>query len=66
MKNSKFKMQDDTIVIIDNLKFDLLGMRIFDKEEEIRCTAHEWIVLKLLLENPGEVVARSTIVDYVR
>lgn len=47
------------------LQFDLLGMRVFQEQEEIHCSAHEWIVLKLLLENPWEVVSRSTLVDYI-
>jgi DNA-binding response OmpR family regulator len=46
--------------------FDTEKMKIWASEEEIHCTAHEWIVLKLLLENPGEVISRVTIVDYVR
>lgn len=52
--------------MIEGLNFNILSMTIFHGEQEIHCTAHEWIVLKLLLENPGEVISRATIVDYVR
>ncbi|MEY3197890.1 MAG: hypothetical protein RL023_677 [Candidatus Parcubacteria bacterium] len=65
IERGKSKVESDRITLY-GLQFDLLAMRVFEKDKEIHCTAHEWIVLKLLLENPGEVIARSTIVDFVR
>jgi DNA-binding response OmpR family regulator len=64
VERGKSKVESDRVMLHD-LKFDLLGMRIFEKDIEIHGTAHEWIVLKLLLENPGEVISRAMIVDFV-
>jgi DNA-binding response OmpR family regulator len=51
VERGKSKVESDTVTLHD-LKFDLLGMKIFGKDTEIHGTAHEWIVLKLLLEHP--------------
>ncbi len=62
----RIETPDRRLFEIAGLLFDIEAMKINQGKKEIHCSAHEWIVLKLLLENPGEVISRSTIMEYVR
>lgn len=51
---------------IGNLTINSESMQIRKEHEEIHCTTTEWIIIKLLSEEPRRVISRSDMIDYVR
>lgn len=51
---------------IGDLTINNESMQIRKKDKEIHCTNTEWIVIKILSEDPNRVVSRSDLIDYIR
>ncbi len=51
---------------IGNLTINNESMQIRDNKIEIHCTNTEWIVIKILSEDPNRVISRSDLIDYIR
>ncbi len=52
-------------VTLGEVRLDFVQQRAFRGREEIGLTAKEFAMLRLLLENPGEVVSRDRFLDVV-
>ena len=46
------------------LKIDLTSMKIWNGEDEISLTKNEWKLLRLFLQNPGQVLSKNQILEY--
>jgi two-component system OmpR family response regulator len=51
---------------IGDLTINNESMQIRKNDKEIHCTNTEWIVIKILSEDPNRVVSRSDLIDYIR
>ena len=52
-------------VVLGDVRLDFVQQRAFRKDQELYLTAKEFAMLRLLLENPGEVVSRDHFLDVV-
>ena len=52
-------------VSFGDVRLDFVQQRAFRKNQEVYLTAKEFAMLRLLLENPGEVVSRDRFLDVV-
>jgi DNA-binding response OmpR family regulator len=52
-------------VTLGDVRLDFVQLRAFRKDQELDLTAKEFAILRLLLENPGEVVSRDRFLDTV-
>ena len=53
------------MVVCGDLKLDREGRRVFIQEKEIKLTAKEFDLLKLLVTNPNKVYSREALLGYV-
>ncbi len=51
---------------IGDLTINDESMQIRRNNHEIHCTNTEWIIIKLLGEDPNKVISRSDLIDYIR
>lgn len=51
---------------IGHLTINAESMQLWKENKEIHCTNTERILIKLLIEEPGKVISRSDLVDYIR
>lgn len=49
----------------ENLKLDQMSLTLSVQEQEVRLTRTEYAILKLLMENPKQVIARSVLLDRI-
>jgi DNA-binding response OmpR family regulator len=51
--------------VLGEMRFDFVQQRAFRQGREVHLSAKEFAILRLLLENPGEVVSRDRFLDLV-
>lgn len=59
------KLKDNAPLSSGKLKLDTLSLTLHVEEREVRLTRTEYAILKLLMENPGQVIARSVLLDRI-
>ena len=59
------KYTKESIIKINDIKFDLDKMLVYKKDKEIKLTSLEIKILQLLFLNKGKVVSRNTILDKI-
>lgn len=52
-------------ITVDDLQLDLASHTLYVKNAEIRLTKTEYAILKLLMQNPGQVIAKSVMLDRI-
>jgi DNA-binding response OmpR family regulator len=57
---------DVQTLTVGDLFIDIENMNISRWNEEVHCTSHEWIIIKLLCEVPGKVISRSELAEFIR
>lgn len=53
----------DTVLSFDDLRLDTAARRVFAGDREVGLTRTEFAILKILLQNPGQVVAKSLLLE---
>ncbi|MBE5929115.1 MAG: response regulator transcription factor [Lachnospiraceae bacterium] len=64
-KNDKEEKGDDGFAVYGALKVDLSGRRVFVDDKEVSLTVKEFDMLELLMNNPGKVYRRDSLLDIV-
>ena len=49
--------------VLGELRFDFVQQRAFRRDQEVHLSAKEFAIVRLLLENPGEVISRDRFLD---
>ena len=53
----------DAVLSFDGLRLDTATRRVYAGEREVSLTRTEFAILKILLQNPGQVVAKSPLLE---
>ena len=56
---------DSEIIAVEDLCLDLTAHKLTVKGTEIRLTRTEYAIVKLLMQNPGQVIAKSVMLDKI-
>ena len=56
---------EESIIVIDNLKLNILNRSLYKEDIEIPLTAKEYDILKILITNPGRVYSRDYLYELV-
>lgn len=59
------KQKDDTALMVGDLRLEQLSMSLFVQEREVKLTRTEYAILKFLMENPGQIIAKSVLLDRI-
>ena len=57
--------REDASLIVGDLEMDLMARTLTVCGQIVRLTRTEYAILKLLMENPGQVIARSVLLDRI-
>lgn len=57
--------EKETVLCVGNLRLDLSSRQVTADGREIRLTKTEFAILKLLMQNPKQVIAKSVILDRI-
>ena len=49
----------DRRIVLDEIELDPVGMRVYVNGDELETTAKEYFLLKVLLENKGQILTRE-------
>ena len=58
-------MDTEDYLIYDNLRLDMVSRQVLAGDEPVRLTKTEFAILKLLMQNPGQVITKSRILDMI-
>lgn len=64
-KAKRAAQAEDKMIVINDLKLDREGRRVFIAEKEINLTAKEFDLLELLVCNPNKVYSREALLTFV-
>ncbi len=53
-------------ITVWDLHINIDTMEITNNNQIIHCTANEWIIIKMLCEDPNRVISRSELCEYIR
>ncbi len=59
------KQVDNTFLSVGDLKLDNLSFSLTVQRQAVKLTRTEYAILKLLMENPGQVIAKSVLLDRI-
>lgn len=59
------KQGDNTLLSVGDLKLDNLSFSLTVQGQPVKLTRTEYAILKLLMENPGQVIAKSVLLDRI-
>ncbi len=59
------KQKDDMALMVGDLRLEQLSMSLFVQEREVKLTRTEYAILKFLMENPGQIIAKSVLLDRI-
>lgn len=59
------KQEADTGLVFGDLRLDKLSLSLFVQEQEVKLTRTEYAILKFLMENPGQIIAKSVLLDRI-
>lgn len=54
------------LVVWKDISIDLENMNIYQNSIAVHCTPTEWIIIKCLLDQPGKVVTRQELSEFIR
>lgn len=57
--------QEQTAISFEDIRIDLHQKRVFRQEQEILLTPREYQILYRLMENPGELVSKATLMEEI-
>ncbi|OJV55857.1 MAG: DNA-binding response regulator [Bacteroidetes bacterium 43-16] len=55
--------QEQAVISFDDIRIDLHQKKVFRQEQEILLTPREYQILYRLMENPGELVSKATLME---
>lgn len=58
-------MDTGDYLVYDNLRLDMVSRQVLAGDEPVRLTKTEFAILKLLMQNPGQVITQSRILDMI-
>ena len=58
-------MDTGDYLVYDNLRIDMVSRQVLAGDEPVRLTKTEFAILKLLMQNPGQVITQSRILDMI-
>lgn len=61
----KFSAPADMVLSFDDLKLDIATRTVFASGKEIRLTRTEYAILKVLMQNQSQVIAKSILLDRI-
>lgn len=59
------KQEDNTFLSVGDLRLDNLSFSLTVQGQAVKLTRTEYAILKLLMENPGQVIAKSVLLDRI-
>jgi len=61
----KDQNQRPETIVVDDLKLDFSGRRVYIQEKEVNLTAKEFDLLELFISNPGKVYSREMLLNTI-
>ena len=58
-------MDTGDYLVYDNLRIDMVSRQVLAGDEPVRLTKTEFAILKLLMQNPEQVITQSRILDMI-
>ena len=58
-------MDTGDYLVYDNLRIDMVSRQVLAGDEPVRLTKTEFAIIKLLMQNPGQVITQSRILDMI-
>lgn len=55
----------NTVLSFDNLILDTITHDVFAEQKEVKLTRTEYAILKILMQNPSQVIAKSLLLDRI-
>lgn len=55
----------DSILSFDNLRLDIMTHEVFAGQQRVNLTRTEYAVLKILMQNPSQVIAKSVLLERI-
>ena len=55
----------NAVLSFDDLRMDIMTHEVFVKQQEVNLTRTEYAILKILLQNPSQVITKSILLDRI-
>ena len=59
------KASGNAVLSFDDLRMDIMTHEVFVKQQEVNLTRTEYAILKILLQNPSQVITKSILLDRI-
>lgn len=55
----------NSLLFFDDLRLDTVTFQVFAEQQEVNLTRTEFAILKILMQNPSQVIAKSVLLDRI-